>query len=203
MMTKDHEYLYPYSAQEAKKRNQLPMWRKSYHANVACRKAIEETVRQNFDGMHLKKDCLEPVLAEYGYKRTEWVLATTLQELSWDGRFSRANKQWAARRYIPQDERHNAEITVRSHPAILDGFVDLYREAYQKLALFGPEHCVGDRAEQDYIRVFLLQCFYRLDQRADELRDFRGSICDFPVCCGHEFSSQNGFNLPLLYHKCR
>lgn len=92
-MTKDHEYLYPYSAQEAKKRNQLPMWRESYHANVACRNAIEETIRQNFDGMHLKKDCLEPVLAEYGYKRTEWVLATTLQELSWDGRFSRANKQ--------------------------------------------------------------------------------------------------------------
>ena len=122
-MTKDHEYLYPYSAQEAKKRNQLSMWRESYHVNVACRNAIEETIRQNFDGMHLKKDCLEPVLAEYGYKRTEWVLATTLQELSWDGRFSRANKQWAARRYIPQDERHNAEITVRSHPAILDGFV--------------------------------------------------------------------------------
>ena len=84
-MSKDHEYLYPYSAQEAKKRNQLPMWRESYHANVACRNAIEETIRQNFDGMHLKKDCLEPVLAEYGYKRTEWVLATTLQELSWDG----------------------------------------------------------------------------------------------------------------------
>ena len=143
-------YLYPYSAQEAKKRNRLPMWRESYHANVACRNAIEETIRQNFDGMHLKKDCLEPVLAEYGYKRTEWVLATTLQELSWDGRFSRANKQWAARRYIPQDERHNAEITVRSHPAILDGFVDLYRKAYQELGLFGPEHCVGDRAEQDY-----------------------------------------------------
>ena len=55
MMSKDHEYLYPYSAQEAKKRNQLPMWRESYHANVACRNAIEETIRQNFDGMHLKK----------------------------------------------------------------------------------------------------------------------------------------------------
>ena len=118
-MSKDHEYLYPYSAQEAKKRNQLSMWRESYHVNVACRNAIEETIRQNFDGMHLKKDCLEPVLAEYGYKRTEWVLATTLQELSWDGRFSRANKQWAAR-------------------------------------LFGPEHCVGDRAEQDYIGKVLV-----------------------------------------------
>ena len=64
-MSKDHEYLYPYSAQEAKKRNQLSMWRESYHANIACRNAIEKTIRQNFDGMHLKKDCLEPVLAEY------------------------------------------------------------------------------------------------------------------------------------------
>ena len=44
-------YLYPYSVQEAKKRNQLPMWRESYHANVACRNAIEETIRQNFDGI--------------------------------------------------------------------------------------------------------------------------------------------------------
>jgi len=149
-------YLYPYSVQEAKKRNQLPMWRESYHANVACRNAIEETIRQNFDGMHLKKECLEPVLAEYGYKRTEWVLATTLQELSGDGRFSRTNKQWAERRYIPQDERHNAEITVRSHPAILDGFVDLYRKAYQELGLFGSEHCVGDRAKQDYIGKVLV-----------------------------------------------
>ena len=33
---------------------------------------------------------------------------------------------------------------------MLDGFVDLYREAYQKLGLFSSEHCVGDRAEQDY-----------------------------------------------------
>ena len=40
------------------------------------------------------------------------------------------------------------------------------------------------------LRVFLLQCFYRLGQRADELRNFRGSICDFLICCGHEFSSQ-------------
>ncbi len=46
-------YLYPYSAQEARIRNQLHMWRESYRANVACRNAIEETIRQNFDGMHL------------------------------------------------------------------------------------------------------------------------------------------------------
>ena len=143
-------YLYPYSAAEARKRNELSLWRESHKTNIACRGAIEDAIRQNFDGMYLNEDCLAPVLTAYGYKRTERVLAATLQELSWDGRFSPANKQWAERRYIPQDERHNAEITVRSHPAVLDGFVSLYRKAVQALNLFGAEHCVCDRAEQDF-----------------------------------------------------
>ena len=146
----NNTYPYPYSAAEARKRNELSLWRESHKTNIACRGAIEDAIRQNFDGMYLNEDCLAPVLTAYGYKRTERVLAATLQELSWDGRFSPANKQWAERRYIPQDERHNAEITVRSHPAVLDGFVSFYRKAVQALNLFGAEHCVGDRAEQDY-----------------------------------------------------
>ena len=143
-------YLYPYSAKEARERNELSLWRESHRANIACRDAIEDTIRRSFDGMHLNEDCHAPVLTAYGYKRTAWVLANTLNELKWDGRFSPANKQWAERRYIPQDERHNAAITVRSHPAVLDGFVSLYRKAVQALNLFGAEHCVGDRAEQDF-----------------------------------------------------
>ena len=51
--------------------------------------------------------------------------------------------------------RHD-DIFRRTSGTILDAFVDLYREAYQKLGLFGPEHCVGDRAEQDYIGKVLV-----------------------------------------------
>ena len=54
------------------------------------------------------------------------------------------------RRYIPTDLNHNSDFVVRSHPAVLDGFVSFYRKAVQALNLFGAEHCVGDRAEQDY-----------------------------------------------------
>ena len=39
-------YLYPYSAAEANKRNELALWRESHKANIACRNAIEETIRQ-------------------------------------------------------------------------------------------------------------------------------------------------------------
>ena len=90
-------YLYPYSSAEARERDELPLWRESHKANIACRNAIEDAIRQSFDGMHLDKNCITPVLEEYGYKRTAWVLANTLHELKWDGRFGHANKQWAER----------------------------------------------------------------------------------------------------------
>ena len=61
-----------------------------------------------------------------------------------------ANKHWAEKIYIPTELIHNSDFVVRSHPAVLDGFVSFYRKAVQALNLFGAEHCVGDRAEQDY-----------------------------------------------------
>ena len=149
-------YLYRGSAKEAKSRDELPLWRESHKANVACRDAIEDAIRRNFDGMYLNEDCLAPVLTAYGYKRTAWVLANTLHELKWDGRFSYANKHWAEKIYIPTDLIHNSDFVVRSHPAVLDGFVSFYRKAVQALNLFGAEHCVGDRAEQDYTAKVLV-----------------------------------------------
>ena len=110
-------YLYPYSSAEARDRNELSLWRESHKANIACRNAIEDTIRQNFDGMHLDKNCITPVLDEYGYKRTAWVLANTLHELKWDGRFGHANKQWVECACIPKDINHNSDFVVRSHPA--------------------------------------------------------------------------------------
>ena len=143
-------YLYPWTAEEARRGGKIEIWRASHKANIACRDAIEEAIRQSFDGMHLKEDCLQPVLDEFGYKRTSWVLSNTLQMLKWDGRFSPANKHWAEKTFIPADLNHNSDFVIRSHPAVLDGFVDLYRKAYQKLGLFGGEHCIGDRAEQGF-----------------------------------------------------
>ena len=49
-------YLYPYSAKEARERNELSLWRESHRANIACRDAIEDTIRRSFDGMHLNAD---------------------------------------------------------------------------------------------------------------------------------------------------
>lgn len=143
-MRADHPYLYPYSATEAGRRNELTLWRESHRANIACKKAIEDAIRQSFDGMHLKEDCVKGVIEQFGFKRTAWVLANTIQQKEWDGRFSPANKEWAKRVFIPPDDNHNSLFVVNAHPAVLDGFVNLYRREYQSMDLFGAEHCEPD-----------------------------------------------------------
>ena len=60
-------YLYPYSAAEARTRNELALWRASYQANEECARDIEEHIRTHFDGAHLDDSMLQPLLDKWGY----------------------------------------------------------------------------------------------------------------------------------------
>ena len=153
-MASDFPYVYPYSFHEAKRLNELPRWKESHKENVACKNAIEEAIRSDFDGMHLNKGCAERVIDRFGYHRVAYVLANSLQQKDYDGRFSRGNHDWAKQTYIPPDKDaysdRNTDFAVDSHPAVLDGFVNQYRRAYQSLGLFDHTHCLPDTEKQDF-----------------------------------------------------
>ena len=102
-------YLYPWSREDAQDRNELELWQKSHDANVDCRKAIEAAIMREHDGNMLTPGCAAGVIAEYGYKRVRFVLASTVQYLEYDGRFSDGNRAWAKQTYAPRD--HLAEIS--------------------------------------------------------------------------------------------
>ena len=106
-MTKDHAYLYLGSVSEARRQNELALWRASHLENIACKQAIEEAIRRGFDGMHLSHDCARGVIEDFGFKRVGWVLAATIQLKPEDGRFSRRNKEWAAAAFIPPSDRNH------------------------------------------------------------------------------------------------
>lgn len=139
-MLKDHAYLYLGSASEARRYNELDRWRDSHRENIACKRAIEEAIRKGFDGMHLDGDCAQSVIDSFGFKRVGWVLANALQQKKDDGRFSPRNKEWAAGTFIPPSDR-NYDFTVESHPAVLDGFVNLFRKAQEELHMFDRSQC--------------------------------------------------------------
>lgn len=123
--------LYRGTAEQARRENQLQLWRDSFQANILCRIAIENEIRQHFDGMHLDRGCAGRVLDQFGEARVKYVLSATLQELDNDGRFSRSNKEWGRQTEIIPSTR-NYEYAVQSHPAVLDGFISDFRSECQQ-----------------------------------------------------------------------
>ena len=72
-------------------------------------------------------------MERYGPERVSLVLAATVQVKAWDGRFSNSNKDWAFTFDFPEayndlgfDRRDNYAVT--THPAVLDGFINLVRQ---------------------------------------------------------------------------
>lgn len=123
--------IYKASLEEAESRNETELFHASHKINIACREAVETAIRDNYDGKHLNRDCFRPVMEEYGAGRLEWVLANTLQQKNYDGRFSHNNRDWAATIRIPESRANGIDLRRRfmvdSHPALLDGFVNLVR----------------------------------------------------------------------------
>ena len=99
---KDYPYLYRGSLAEARRRNQISLWRESLQENIRCKNAIEEAIRMNFDGMHMRFDCIEPMIRDFGFLRIAWVLSNTLQQKEWDGRFRRRTRNGQKRCLFPK-----------------------------------------------------------------------------------------------------
>ena len=49
--------LYTASREYARTHDEIPLWRESINENIRCKQAIENAIRQSFDGMYLKPDC--------------------------------------------------------------------------------------------------------------------------------------------------
>ena len=123
---------YPHSAAYAREHGELEQYRASNNVNLQCKESIEAAVREHFDGMYLSHDAAKGVIETYGMERVSMVLSNTIQLQDWDGRYSQRNKEWA--KTIPNDnpETVRCGYALNSHPAVLDGFIDLVREEQQR-----------------------------------------------------------------------
>lgn len=113
----------------AAENGEVDLYRISRQLNEECRNAIEEAIADNFDGMHLADDATKSVVEQFGMDRMGYILAYTLNYNNHDGRYSHSNKEWAD--ITCKGERGNnirTDWIVRSHPAVLNGFVDMYRK---------------------------------------------------------------------------
>ena len=147
-LNKPHEKVYPplytHTITYAMEHRRADDYLESRKLNLDCKKAVEDAIRENFDGMHLAHDAAKGVLEEYGAERVVFILANTVQHLEYDGRFSFGNKAWAKGYEIPENVNRgmdmNADYVVNSHPAVLDGFIGLVRDEIQEQELGKEEN---------------------------------------------------------------
>lgn len=162
---------YPHSRRDAERENELPLWRESHRGNIACTVDIEAALHALEVGP-LPEDAVRPLLDKWGFKRVDFVLANSLNQMKDAPQISPTNREWAKVVYVPPDKEHNPDFVVRADPAALNALVDQARAAYQSLGLFSFAHCETDSAELDFTgRVVVMsaaalreECWTQKDQ---------------------------------------
>ena len=128
---KAYPKVYMGTLEKAMQERNVDAYLDSRKLNIDCKNAIEQAITENFDGMSLTPDTATGVIEKYGEERVAFVLANTLKQLSYDGRFSDGNKRWADGIDVPENISRgidlNRDYIVSSHPAVLNGFIDMAR----------------------------------------------------------------------------
>ena len=126
--------VYRFPAEHARENGELELYRASNKASAACKEAIEKAISEHYCDNVLHREAVAQVAEQFGHERILYVLAITIRQKDWDGRFSADNKQWA--KSVPVSENpdawgtdRNCYLAVNSHSGLVDLFTKLAREA--------------------------------------------------------------------------
>lgn len=125
--------VYKLPAAYARENDELELYRASNKANIACKEAIEKAISEHYYDNVLHKDAVSQVAEKFGYERPLYLLALTIRQKDWDGRFSNDNKQWAKTVSVTENPDawgtdRNCYLAVNSHSGLVDLFTKLTRE---------------------------------------------------------------------------
>lgn len=127
--------VYPHPGSYARKHEELEQYRASKRANIDCRDAIERAIADHYQYNVLSPEGAREVVRTFGFERTMFVLANTINVKSWDGRIGGDNREWAKTIPIEPDvgggsDRRLDYVVDRSHPVLLDAFVRQVRHEF-------------------------------------------------------------------------
>ena len=141
--------LYLKTARYAREHGESGQYHRSRELNATCREEMDKAISENFDGMHLKEGFERELMERYGRERVEYILATTVKENAWDGRYSRENREWADSIPVSESESERIACCLHSHPAVIDGLIRrIRRNEHEKQ----PKKEEEDLAESKYLK---------------------------------------------------
>jgi len=131
--TDPDKLVYPYPPQEATERGERSLYFEHRDRHNECASAIAAAISGSYyKTHHYNLDIAAmTVIQQYGFQRVNAVLARVIQRADYDGRYSKANKQWA--REYPMPEKAFEHVYMNDHPVLIDSFADRVRELYAEL----------------------------------------------------------------------
>lgn len=129
----DKTPIYKYPVSYARENDELSLYLASLKSLEKCKAAIETAIADQWDGMKVPDDAAKDVLKEFGPEKVALVLAYTVREKEHDRRISGHNQSWAKTVPMYSFRPGYTNITVGSHPAKLDIFLDVARKNIQEL----------------------------------------------------------------------
>ena len=128
-MDKTPVYQLPFDYAQA--HDECAQYNASLDANIACKEAIETAIGRYYGHNRLGAvPAVRDVVKQFGYERTLYGLANTVQRLEHDGRISRKNKEWAWKTPFGADPKCAYFIITNCHPGLLNIFLDTARHEY-------------------------------------------------------------------------
>ena len=115
--------VYPYSGAYAQETGETAQFRESRLADDECRRFIDIAIDIRMDASKAAIDALD----QFGPERVLRVLANTIQQKGFEPHFSESNRDWARSvpMFLPLQKRW--AVSLRSHPARLEGFIEQVR----------------------------------------------------------------------------
>lgn len=126
--------LYTKSLREAKELGETEMFTESRRLNSECADDIDKAMTDNYNNNIIDSEqALKDILEKYDFERVEFIVATRVSELDYDGRVSSENKAWAKDFLEKINFQGSSErFDIRTHPGLLNYLVDSIRKEEQQ-----------------------------------------------------------------------
>lgn len=139
----DEIQVYKQTFETAQRGGEVDLFHASNERSAVCAAAIDKAVADsNYEtNFYDYATAARKVIDEYGADRVAWVLAVVVDRSWSDGRYSRANREWARDFDIPAKVQG---CHVQTHPNVLDGFIDAARKVFAEHDRDTPEKLARD-----------------------------------------------------------
>lgn len=127
--------VYLHSAGYAKEYQETEQYQISHRLNIQCRDAIKDAIDKHYQNNRLSETAVQEVVEQFGYERTMVILANTIIQTDWDGRFSPSNREWAHTIPAPCEmlgDRGKMFMVDKVHPGLVDLYITQVRREYDR-----------------------------------------------------------------------